>query len=375
LRSDIYYTLTEKNVQYTISASALIFIFINFLIYNFPLLHYKNKADYIIAPSRNIIVNFTLFIGIIAIIPFIENLLVVLNMDTIFMETVYYDKMDENFDSHAHFSLLGRYCNGLVNWFSYIIPVLFFYVLTIHEHKKKLIICLCFLAILNPVLMNITYGGRNALFQTLCLLIFNYLLFYKYLTSKQKTIITITGMGIGGCFVLALLFITFSRSDLSSNIVLENIYRYLGEGFVNFSEKGWFIEHHTGGYSCFNGTGHTFLRHISDLFESRDYVQLSGTTNMRMYVFYTVFGDFYIDFGIIGGIFTSVVFAFLLFWTVRKKQSNLSSLILLNLYVKIGLTGIYCYAYMNFMEFLLFSLFIVCIIRHLERKNCKYIKY
>ncbi|RXF69364.1 O-antigen polymerase [Arcticibacter tournemirensis] len=370
-RTSLYYALTEAGSN-DMSLFALLFLFLNVVVFFRPILSYAVDKQ-VTVPDHKILYYLGVFLGIVSILPFVENIVHILGFNSARFADVYYEKMDANFDSKSHLSSIGKICNGIVSWFQYITPSLFFYMLA--SKRKVIFIFLTLIAFLNPVSLGLIVGGRGELFQMIFILVLNYLLFRQYFTKKQDKVLKLVGLFFCVFAGSILFFITIARADGNSDLVYEQIYRYLGEGFINFGEKGWYITNHTHGYSIANGTGQTFMKDISDYFDARDYPRLGSITGMRMYVYYTVFGDYFIDFGLIGGILFNVILALLFYLSVKGKEAHFSSLILFNLYAKIGFIGIYCYAYMYKIEFLFFSLLVVFVLRKFENADeTRYIK-
>ncbi|WP_342383520.1 O-antigen polymerase [Bacteroides ovatus] len=366
--SILYNSLTESNGK-SVSLIALLYLFIGFLILIYPLRKYE-VIKYVRVPRLGgydlIFVSFVV-LGIISIIPFFENLIQTMNLSGRSMAEVYFDRQGTIVDTRAHMSTLGKFCNGIVTWFQYILPIGVFYL--IQQKKRWYWVALAAFGAINPVLLGILFGGRGALFQSFCVFIFNYVIFYRSFSRKVKRVLSIIGVVVLGSFALVLVVMTVARADGESEIVLSGIYRYLGEGFVNFAEAGWYVHNHSDGYSIFNGTGYTFWKDISPYFDSRDYTALGNLMHIRMYVYYTVMGDAFLDFGALGGLFFLFILAFL-FMTFTKKQANsFSSLILLNLYAKIGFNGIYCWSYMYCLDFIVFTLILVVVVRVFEKKK------
>ncbi|MES2454303.1 MAG: O-antigen polymerase [Bacteroidota bacterium] len=362
------YFLYSEGLQKEISFEALLFLFLNIVLFLRPVLSYNISHD-IKVPNYKILYYLGIFLGIVSIIPFIENLVYIKDFNAAKFAEVYFDKMEEGFSSRTHLSTIGRIGNGIASWFMYITPSIFFYMLA--SKRKKIYIFLSLIAFINPILIGLITGGRGDLFQLILVLIFNYLLFRKYFSEKQDRTILMFGASFGFVAVLILSFITFARSSGNSSEAYEEIYRYLGEGFVNFAEKAWYIKRHTDGYSIFNGTGETFLKDFSDYFNARDYIKLGGITGLRMYVYYTVFGDYFIDFGLIGALLFNIGMAAVFYQLVKRKEAFFSSIILFNLYAKIGFNGIYHFLYMYKIEFVFFTLLMVFIFRKFEKQNVK----
>ena len=367
----LYWALTESGGKHP-SLWALLFIFINFVIYISPLSK-LNNSDYNL-PYYKHIVYFTVFLGIVAILPTIEFASMLNQSSVTDMAEQYELNQSETVDFGKKLSFLGRSCNGILSWFSYITPVLLFYVIAVNAKKK--VIFLAAVAFIEPIMGPLMRGGRGHLFMFVMLLLFNYLLFYKYFRESTKKIVSKIGLFSIGLVALLLVSMTIARtatSDATSdiNIVLSAIYRYIGEGFVNFAETGWYTEKFTDGLSIFNGTGYTWMSELGDFFQQRDWQRLTQYMGFRMYVYYTVFGDYYLDFGLVGGMLFNVVLGFVFYRIVSKKNSKLYILITINLYARIGMNGIYCYYYMNYMEFLLFSFLVIYLLSIYEKRFIK----
>lgn len=362
----LYRNLTEKR-HAPFSFWAIIYLYVNFVVYCFPIQSFNMNSSNINIPNLKYFNYIICFLGLISIVPFLENLKAVLGMNSVSLVDSYYDKISGDFNARKHLSLIGRICNGIILWFQYITPVLFFY--TLLYSKKKTYVYLSFIAFINPVLLGIIGGGRGALFQTFCVLLFNYILFYGRFSKRSKQYINITGIVICLLIAIALIYITFSRAEGDLDFALQQVYRYLGEGFANFGEVGWYVRNHTNGHSIINGTGNTFISDLTDYFDSRDYEKLALVTKMRMYVYYTVFGDYYIDFGVLGGILFNLFLACMFKYVTNRTENSISSIILLNLYARIGFSGIFCFVYMYRIDFILFTLLVVYLFRRLEKQN------
>lgn len=364
----LYNSLTDSRGR-DISGWALVYLFIGFCIFMRPLQTYPSIKNIGVPKFGKIDLIFVgiIFLGIISVIPFIENLKQALVMSGQNMADVYFDRQGGTADMRSHLSSVGRFCNGIVSWFQFILPLAPFYL--IQQRKRWYWILLATLGAVNPVLLSVIFGGRGALFQTFCVFAFNFLLFKDSFTLKVRKTIIIVGSVFLGLLVAVLAIMTIARAGGDDATALAGVFRYLGEGFVNFAEAGWYISNHTDGYSIFNGTGYTFWKDVSPYFESRDYIGLENITHIRMYVYYTMMGDAFIDFGVIGGLLFLIILACLFRWSIARYSNLFSSLVLLNLYVKIGFNGIYCWCYMYYLDYIAFTLFVVFLMRLFEKRT------
>lgn len=363
--SPVYYAISERGGN-DISIPALIYVFIGFVIYLYPItkLNFSGKIIYPVFGRKDGISIAIVVVGLLSMIPFVENLNVVANMSAIDMAEAYELKQHEDVDTRSHLSTIGHFCNGIVMWLKYITPLLLFY--AIATRRKLYVIILSSLALLTPVLLGMMSGGRGPIYALCTILMLNFILFRAYFDGDAiKRFLSIGGI-LGALLTIILTLMTFARNEGETDVAVNQITRYIGEGWVNFAETGWYTEVHTGGHSIFNGTGATFMKDISDFFESRHWEQLSAFTHMRMWVYYTIIGDYYIDFGLIGGLLFTSLLALIFYKTVYQRPNYFSSLIIINLYAKIGLTGYGCFCYMNYAEFVLFTLLVYVICRIFE---------
>ena len=69
---------------------------------------------------------------------------------------------------------------------------------------------------------------------------------YKKVATSSFANLSNTSILVG-CILIAIFMVsmTIARSSNESDLALSQIYRYLGEGFVNFAETGWYINNHT----------------------------------------------------------------------------------------------------------------------------------
>ena len=364
--SELYFLLTESR-SHKISFLPLLYLFICLIIYLLPLK--SLRFDKFELPNYTLLVKLSIFIGLCSIIPFFENLRGLSHLDFASMAAQYQENIEDAVDTRSQFSAIGRILNGITNWFQYFTPTLFFYLIA--KKKKTIYIILALIAVINPNLASLYHGGRGQIVIMALLLTINYVLFYNFLDKKTKRTINIFGIVFLASGILFIVLMTIARASGDSDLALQGIYRYMGESFVNFSETGYDVKNHTFGHSIINGTGYTFLSNFSDFFNTRDYEGLSNSTGIRMFVYYTVFGDYFLDFGWIGGVIFNITLGALFYMAVHRHLNTISSLVLISMYSKIGLNGIYCYAYMNCAEFVLFTLIVLFFFRRYELQHLK----
>lgn len=361
--SPLYDVLTQRG-QNEISIIALIYLFVGFLIYLKPITK-LNIGNEIVFPKfggKDVISIVIVVVGVLSIIPFLENLSKVGSMSALDFAEAYEMKQHDTLDTRGHLSPIGHFCNGIVSWLVYVNPLLFFYAIV--KKKNAFIIGLSVLSLLNPVLLGLMTGARNPLYELMTILALNFILF-KPMFSRQviKRVLMVSAV-IGALMIVFLFILTFGRDE--GDLAIQQIYRYIGEGFVNFAETGWYVDTHTWGHSMFNGTGNTFWSDVSNFFDQRDYERLGMIAHIKMYVYYTVVGDFFLDFGAVGGYIFAILLASLFYLGIKRNPTSFSSFILINLYCRIGLLSYSCFAFMTHLEFVLFALIIFFLCRFYE---------
>lgn len=121
----LYQNLTEKR-HAPFSLWAILYLFINFVIYSSPIQSFNMNGNGIDMPNLKYF-NYTICcLGLISIVPFWENMKAVLGMNSVSLVDSYYDKISGDFNARKHLSSIGRICNGVILWFQYITPILFF---------------------------------------------------------------------------------------------------------------------------------------------------------------------------------------------------------------------------------------------------------
>lgn len=360
----LYYSLTERGTN-QVSFEGLLYILINFIIFLIPLLKLNIAAQNL--KHYDSIIKFAVFLGVVAIIPTFEILRLLLNTNVSDMADQYELNQTESVNVMTQLSIVARYCNSILTWFAYFTPVLLFYVIS--QKAKKYIILLAFLAFIEPVLGTLLRGGRGQLYMLIMLLVYNYFLFNNFFSDTVRKSIRKIGIFFSFVSVVLLISMTVARASSDTDLAMSQIYRYLGEGFVNFAETGYYSDKCSWGLSIFNGTGYTWMKDLGEYFQGRNWQYLTQYMGIRMYVYYTVFGDYFLDFGFIGGLVFNSFLAFVIYTLIVNKKAKLYIFLIVNLYARIGINGIYCYFYMNYMEFLLFSFLLVILLYLYERKK------
>jgi oligosaccharide repeat unit polymerase len=281
--------------------------------------------------NKKLFVDLILFLGIISLFPFIENLTHLLislsDSGSNDIYDLYLNKQSGDFNTRE----LIFWLDPISIWLNTItlklqpISLLFlFYYLTFERINKYILIGLTMLA-LNPIVFGMSMAGRGAASYFILSFIFLMILFKGRILSKRysvllKTSVIFLSISIIGIVVITL--VRFNESTAYGN-VFEWISLYLGEGSVNFCNTMWEIKVNTEGDNSFS-----FLKSflgfdgITDLFEKEAYWNESrtGVSPVR---FYTFIGDIFSD---LGGWASILYFSFISFGILKlfKNRKNIS---------------------------------------------------
>lgn len=316
-----------------------IYLFSVFLLTYWPLLNINPKE--IVIDESKLVERISLLLSIIAIIPFMENFykIFISGSSMINLAENYENRGDINFDLRSHMSFIGSKLNSILMFMQHITPILLFNYLSKSGKIKLYVIIGLICAVFNTAIFSFNLGSRGVTFNLLLYVCFLFLLYKDYIRKEYLKAITVLGSILCGILILVLFYITIGRFNNTDYSILDWIYRYAGESFVNFNNDLYHINNYTHGENTFSfifNDGH------------RDIYNLSKTTGVRAYVYYTYIGDFYMDFGPYLTIILVASLSVLFYRFIKKRrQLNLGSIIVYSLYSMIMLLSTNCFYFIN----------------------------
>lgn len=341
----------------SITLFPFIYLFILFWIYIQPMLKFRNEQIKTIWSSDKAVNIMAIVLSIIAIIPFIENLVQAIKVGSgisgsAVVELIESRYGDESYDQFYYLSAIGRKLNWINNAFVMLSMAFFFYLLTKAKRNKFVIIgLLC--SITSSFLQAFSLSARFQLVKNLLIFLFFYLVFNNLLEEKLRKkikkiiFITVAVIFLGTMIVSVYRYagMTETRTDISYSM-LDWLSLYLSEGFLNFNGDMWHIEDYC--YGMNTAYMQRYFLGLSDDLFYRDYFKLEEITHIRMNVFYTMIGDLYSDFGPFGTIFV-VSITSLIFRSICKvkKHIALSKILILSLVAKVSLIGFTYYTFVG----------------------------
>lgn len=245
-------------------------------------------------------------------------------------------------------------------------PVLnlsFFYLLT----KSKiniLYVLILFVSILIPnILSSICYASRGSIFFNFFHMVIGYILFKNCISSRIKHIIYIVLISIVSFLITIVMGISLARSGRLDAV--NEIIRYFGESFLNFNVVFYDnLKQPIGGERIFPYIIKQFKN--IPLFDSTAesvayYSWISGTP---VALFKMIYGDFYVEFGLIGMFITIIIFHLLGGFIAKHKANKFSIVFFYFTYSQIVFTSIFDFTRAGTTAFkvLFFQIIIVLLI-------------
>lgn len=364
--SSAYY-ITSNNISFL----GLLYIFICFALSITPF--YRSNSSTIKCikdPNHKFFLFFILLCSLTSYIPVIETIIHLIKggaiSDSSALADIHQSDKTYLYDATSYLDWIGKKLHRIQILFLYLSPILLFEYIRIAKGKINYIILigLVFSTFYSP-LFRLAQGARFSLVQIVCFIVFLYFLYKPFLTAKIKKILFYFGVTILTFLFIIFVGITIYRFGDSSafadrGVSFEGlIFRYAGESFANFSGDMFWADHFTNGYSSF----YTLLSDVFGSFKDRHEI-IETTTGYRPHVFYTVFGDFYTDFGFIG---TFILLFLILFYLKKIAQRNgiisFANIIVISLWALCLINGMFYFCYINDFYSFIFAITVAFIFK------------
>lgn len=212
--------------------------------------------------------------------------------------------------SALFFSGPSKFCFAMIRRFEILVVVLLFYQLS--KRKTKYVYELC-IPIMVFTLFKLLSGSRGGLVGTGLLMVTLFLMLRQTFSAETRKTVVKIGAVVGSLFVLALAAISISRFSQNTNTedtIDVWISQYMGEAIPRFSDDAWGIK-----TLLYGNQNFMFLRKLIGLSYIENYDSYKTMYGIKLGtpvdVLYTFMGDIYLDFGTIGGLVFSIIFAFI----------------------------------------------------------------
>lgn len=225
-----------------------------------------------------------------------------------------------------------------------IVYSLLFMAIVGNRRKKKLKIGLVILITVEIILTKLVNANRGGMFFSTMTLTFFVATFYNSFIPKIKRLVWIL---FGSGFVVLSIIISIvsvSRFDGDSVESSNQTLRYFGEPFPNLGYNIWGKEiRHPGGIRFFPSTSESL-----GLFKKQEFSGRNSKFNyweryvgIPMLNFKTIFGDLYIEFGVIGAFLFLSIGYFTMMFLIRRNKGIVSRVTMQSLWYDLVIFGIF----------------------------------
>ena len=229
------------------------------------------------------------------------------------------------------------------NPLSFTLLTVFFYVFSFVKCTGVTKVLL-FIASLTAPWYGILVGGRTQMIYWLLSLGFNYLLFFNYLNPSKKKSLNRIAFIVVSVVLIYIVIATIGRFGSSDMGAENSLLVYIGQPYLNFNN---FIENFRGFDSITLRRIFPFTYSLFNGMESLDVYRdaISARSGMDIGVFYTLLGDLFVDVGIIGMYIYAIVYFVVVNLILRKKQIDISVILIINILFLIPLQGVFYYSF------------------------------
>ena len=245
-------------------------------------------------------------------------------------------------------------------------PILvFLFCLSLATKKKKMLVLLLgIVAFLPPILNSLASAHRNIMvFSAIdCLLCF--LILKNHFTKKTKRVFYIVGTSFICLTIFIVVYFALLRFSYGGNdFFIYTMERYMGEPFVNFNTMLWGEDNYLWGNKSFTVIRKYLGMSYIDPAEIQEY-----SYNMQYvpYFFYSIVGNFYMDFGPIGCILLCFLICCIFKQLFRKEalKNNASFFLYTYLYISVMVKSYYYFIYQGYNFLSLIFLIISAYLMH-----------
>lgn len=239
--------------------------------------------------------------------------------------------------------------------------------------NKLLKICLLVAALFPPILNTLASAHRNIIVYAIFDFLLCFLVFRNQLSTKIRKAFYIIGLLVGLILVYVIVdFAVLRFSGSGSDFVKYSLERYLGEPFVNFNTMLWGTDDYLWGNKCFP----EFRKFLGMSYLDPDTIR--DTTSYVRYVnyyFYSIIGNFYMDYGPTGTIALCIFIGFVIHNLLHKRIKTGSILysLIVYLYASFCVHNYFYFEYMgNNNSYIIINILIIIVINNILVNHAKH---
>lgn len=348
----LFYKDTElyRGGLYPITFTPFLYMFICFLISLLPIIVKSNQITSIKLKDYQWIKPISYIISILSIVPAIELTsqffeLIVTGQFLLLGEN-YEDVANGEEEALINVSSYSRFIIKILISLKVLIPILFYLYLNKAKYNKKVLIGLFFASII-PALNSMAMGGKTELVYFILYFSCLYLIFKKSLKGNTvksiKKIIRV--ISISG--VILILGLSIGRygagsHNTSNSGPFDFLMQYSSETMYNFNQNAYHEKKGLDGYITMLPVLYKLKLTKVKPEDRREY--MSERLNCPTHIFYSTFGDLYLDFGFTKTLAILILLSFAIL-AIIKKENYIEDIALIATYVYILSTSLFYFCF------------------------------
>lgn len=358
----IYSLIPFSQTSNDITIAPYLYLFVLFIIGLLPISKLRpiDGEELKVVYNERMVYGIVVVLAICSFLPLIESFIHIAFSGLDNLASIYEDRQDD-FDSRAYFTFIGRIFYSVEEYFEFLTPTFFFVYVTMYKEKENWIILGLTAALLNPLFNNLANGQRYYTVIFVYMILYNYLLFYKLFDEQQKKLLGKFSLIVGAFLGLLFLSISLNRTNIGTEELgaVYQFIRYMGESMYNFNTDCFWVTDYVGGEQSLKGF-YSYLGIDNTSIEDR-----SSLLGIVSNVFYTYIGAFVMDYGLFFSFILLSLVALLFYRIITKldKEVNIGILIIISLYANMLLFGttyfIYENGFIHFVWAIILSVFLL----------------
>lgn len=340
-----------RNGLHKISIEPFIYLFCALFVSLIPFMRQTVEIQRIKYNNRKWLDLFCIVVGILAVEPFLESIYYLIDFiisGRFLLLGAYYDEVATgNMDALIQRSSLGSKLTTAMLMLKSVTPLLFYYYLQ-YKNRNRYILIGLFIASIVPALANVSVGSKTEIIFFLTYMIGLYLMLRKTLEISAEKFMRKLIIFLGSTVIVMVIALSIGRYVIGGHGDGESgagayLFQYTAESMYNFNENAYHEIRPLNGYmTCLSPMNSLGLTNIEPS-DRRDYnsMHMMGPS----YLFYSYFGDFYLDFGATGAFIIFMITSFLFSRIKIKQNMSLPSFSLLCLYLYAMMNSLFYFCF------------------------------
>lgn len=344
IKSSLY-----REGRFPITMEPFIYLFICLIIAMIPFFRQRTGINKIICNNK-FLINISYGFAILSIMPLIESFFqfgrLIINGQFYMLGANYADVALGNTTSLIKYSWFSERCMIVLNYFKLVTPILFYYFVQ-NKSKNKTILTGLFSASFVPVLPSLAIGGKTQLtfFSLYFLGLFLFLQASLSYSSRKfiKKILIILGSIVASLIIALSIGRYIIGSEGSGSGPQEHLFQYFSESMLNFNQNAFHETQKLDGIQSAQPLLLTLGLTNIPLEERREFV--SHKIYSPAHIFYSLFGDLYLDYGSSTTIIILIILAITFCQIKTEGNIMLYHLVLMGIYIFVMVNSLFYFSF------------------------------